>query len=273
MGGAATGALAAESRPDGARPRNEGARAWNDGARARNDGARAGVEPGSRTGYAPALGALPSWADALFVGNPTNPTGWLHARDDLLAAGRGRLLVVDEAFMDAADEAESLIEPTMPGRLVLRSLSKTWGLAGLRVGYIVGDPALIARLAAAQPPWPVSSPALAAMVAVSSQASRAEASERYRTVRRHRDHLVAALEASGFGVVAGHAPFVLVDTAELGPDSVRPALAARGFAVRRGESFPGLGRSWIRVRVPDPQISDAFVAALASLRASAPRVD
>ena len=57
--------------------------------------------------------------------------------------------MVDEAFMDATDEAESLIEPHMAGRLVLRSLSKTWGLAGLRVGYVVGDPALIAAAEAA----------------------------------------------------------------------------------------------------------------------------
>lgn len=116
----------------------------------------------------PPLADLPTWADAVFVGNPTNPTGWLHARADLLAAGAGRLLVVDEAFMDATDEAESLISPEMPGLLVLRSLSKTWGLAGLRVGYVVGDPALIARLEQAQPAWPISAPAAAAIVATSN---------------------------------------------------------------------------------------------------------
>ena len=214
----------------------------------------------------PPLGELPSWADALYVGNPTNPTGWLHRRADLLAAGAGRLLVVDEAFMDAAGEAESLIAPSMPGRLVLRSLSKTWGLAGLRVGYVVGDPALIAAMAAAQPPWPVSSPALAAMIAVSAPTARAEASAHYATVDRDREHLVAALGASGFGVVSGRAPFVLVDTAALGQGSVRGRLAARGFAVRRGESFPGLGPTWIRIKVPRPEVADAFVAALASLR-------
>ena len=79
----------------------------------------------------PDLGELPSWADALFVGNPTNPTGWLHRREALLAAGQGRLLVVDEAFMDATDEAESLIEPHMAGRLVLppRSMLRVRGFA------------------------------------------------------------------------------------------------------------------------------------------------
>ena len=213
----------------------------------------------------PPLGELPSWADALFVGNPTNPTGWLHRRNDLLEAGQGRILVVDEAFMDAAHETESLIAPSMPGRLVLRSLSKTWGLAGLRVGYVVGDPALVAALAAVQPPWPLSSPALAATVAVLSPQARAQASTWYAQVDADRAYLVSALEAHGFPVVHGSAPFVLIDTSRVGAHSLRPGLAKRGFAVRRAESFPGLSPTWIRIRVPDPETTDAFVAALASL--------
>lgn len=212
----------------------------------------------------PDLGELPSWADALFVGNPTNPTGWLHRREALLAAGQGRLLVVDEAFMDATDEAESLIEPHMAGRLVLRSLSKTWGLAGLRVGYVVGDPALIAALERMQPPWSVSSPAIAAMIATASAEAVAEAAAVATTVRERRVRFVADLRAAGFGVPDSHAPFVLIDTSACGRESVRPALAAKGFAVRRGESFPGLGPTWIRVRVPDDW--RAFVDALTSLR-------
>jgi cobyrinic acid a,c-diamide synthase len=212
----------------------------------------------------PDLGELPSWADGLFVGNPTNPTGWLHRREALLAAGQGRLLVVDEAFMDATDEAESLIEPHMAGRLVLRSLSKTWGLAGLRVGYVVGDPALIAALERMQPPWSVSSPAIAAMIATASAEAVAEAAAVATTVRERRVRFVADLRAAGFGVPDSHAPFVLIDTASCGRESVRPALAAKGFAVRRGESFPGLGPTWIRVRVPDDW--RAFVDALTSLR-------
>lgn len=217
----------------------------------------------------PPLGDLPAWADALFIGNPTNPTGWLHRRDDLLMAGRGRLLVVDEAFMDATDEAQSLIEPDMPGRLVLRSLSKTWGLAGLRVGYVVGDPDLVARLEQAQATWPVSTPAAAAMVATASASARTEATARYATLAARRDHLVRGLAAAGFGTVPSAAPFVLVDASSCGSDSVRPALAAAGFAVRRGESFPGLGPTWIRVRVPEPDVADAFVAALSALRNAA----
>lgn len=214
----------------------------------------------------PSLADLPAWADAVFVGNPTNPTGWLHRRDDLLAAGKGRLLVVDEAFMDATDERESLIAPAMPNRLVLRSLSKTWGLAGLRVGYVVGDPALISSLEQAQPPWPISSPAIAAMIATSCADALAEAAESYRELAGHRSQLVSALASAGFAVLGSEAPFVLIDTSPCGPGSVRTALAAAGYAVRRGESFPGLGPTWIRIRVPSPPVADAFVAALVGLR-------
>lgn len=214
----------------------------------------------------PALSGIPDWADAVFVGNPTNPTGWLHRRDALLALSPGRLLVVDEAFMDATDECESLIGPEMSGILVLRSLSKTWGLAGLRVGYIVGDPALIERLEHAQAPWPVSTPAAAAMVATSSPAAKAEGAARYARLIPHREHLIATLASAGFTALPSDAPFVLIDTSACGPQSVRAALIEAGFAVRRGESFPGLGPTWIRVKIPEPAITDRFVSALSSLR-------
>lgn len=214
----------------------------------------------------PPLGDLPSWADAVFVGNPTNPTGWLHRRTDLLTAAGDRLLVVDEAFMDAADEAESLIGPAMPGRLVLRSLSKTWGLAGLRVGYVVGDRSLIARLESVQPPWSVSSPGLAAMIATSTPAAVAEARQRYADLAIRRERLAAGLAAAGFPSLLSAAPFLLVDTSSCGPVSVRSELAAAGFAVRRGESFPGLAPHWIRVKVPEPEQAERLVAALVRLR-------
>ena len=76
------------------------------------------------------------------IGNPTNPTSVLHPRPALRVLFRpGRTLVVDEAFMDAVPgEPETLIGAEMTGLVVLRSLTKTWGLAGLRAGYAVGDP-------------------------------------------------------------------------------------------------------------------------------------
>ena len=67
--------------------------------------------------------------------------------------------------MDATDESQSLIGSDMDDLLVLRSLTKTYGLAGIRAGYVVGDSQLVAQLAAHQTPWSVSTPAIAAMIA------------------------------------------------------------------------------------------------------------
>ena len=170
--------------------------------------------------------------------------------------------------MDAVPgEAESLIGRAMDGVLVLRSLTKTWGLAGLRAGYVVGDPGLVERLRAVQPPWSVSSPALAAMVACSTETALAESGRAAQLVEEHRGILVAALSRHGFAPAApSGAPFVLIDTSALGPGSIRAELAALGLAVRRGETFPGLGPTWIRVAVRTPDITARLVAALRTIR-------
>jgi len=214
-----------------------------------------------------AAGGVGATCDLLLVGNPTNPTGVLHRRSDLLALRRpGRVLVVDEAFMDAVPgESESIVGGDLEGLLVLRSLTKTWGLAGLRAGYVVGDPHLVAALRAVQPPWSVSSPALAATVACLSERGLAEAEAAALGIGGHREVLVAELKAVGLAPVPSEAPFVLVDTSALGPQSAREGLAAQGFAVRRGESFPGLGPTWIRIAVRDPETSREVAAALGRL--------
>ena len=83
---------------------------------------------------------VPEAADLVVVGNPTNPTSVLHTREQILALRRpGRIVVVDEAFADSVPgEPESLADESLPDVLVLRSLTKTWSLAGLRVGYALG---------------------------------------------------------------------------------------------------------------------------------------
>ena len=93
---------------------------------------------------------MPADADLVVIGNPTNPTSVLHpARLINSLRRRGRLVVVDEAFMDCVPgETETMIGDDMTGLVVLRSLTKTWGLAGLRAGYVIGDPKLIAATAA-----------------------------------------------------------------------------------------------------------------------------
>ncbi|PIE27270.1 MAG: cobyrinic acid a,c-diamide synthase [Micrococcales bacterium] len=202
--------------------------------------------------------------DLVVVGNPTNPTSVLHPAEAVLALRRpGRILVVDEAFMDAvAGERETVLGADLTGLLVIRSLTKTWGLAGLRAGYLVGDPELVTRCAAQQPPWSVSTPAIRALVACLGEDARDEQEQVALVTERNRADLVGRLRDAGFGVVAGGGPFVLVDTSACGAGSLRPALARAGFAVRRGESFPGLGPAWLRVAVRTPQVHRDVVAAM-----------
>jgi histidinol-phosphate/aromatic aminotransferase/cobyric acid decarboxylase-like protein len=208
-------------------------------------------------------------ADLVVVGNPTNPTGVLHHAAQLHSLRRsGRVVVVDEAFMDAVPgEPESVVGRDLEGLLVIRSLTKTWGLAGLRAGYVVGDPALVTALRRVQPPWSVSGPAIAATAACLSERAVAEADAAAVSFAADRTALVGELASIGLGTAApSAAPFVLVDTSPLGPESVREDLARLGFAVRRGETFPGLGPTWIRLAVRDPETSRTVAAALDHLR-------
>lgn len=212
-------------------------------------------------------------ADLVVVGNPTNPTGVLHPAAALRRLARpGRVLLVDEAFMDAVPgEPESLVAPEMTGILVTRSLTKTWSLAGIRAGYVVGDPHLVRELERLQTPWSVATPALDAMVACAREEARAQTQTIAHRIDADREHLVRALTEAGLPPVANpRAPFVLVDTSPLGPLAqtpgwVRERMTEAGFAVRRGESFPGLGPAWIRLAVRDEETSRRTAAALAGL--------
>ncbi|MGC4936600.1 Rv2231c family pyridoxal phosphate-dependent protein CobC [Kribbella sp. DT2] len=205
--------------------------------------------------------AVPADADLVVVGNPTNPTSVLHPADTLRELARPeRILVVDEAFMDAVPgEPESLAGASIPGLVVIRSLTKTWGLAGLRVGYVVAAAALVEQLAAVQAHWPLSTPALTAAIACSTSEATAEANQAAQAFDSQRTHLLTGLTSSprvsSYGVP--RAPFVLVHVD--GADQLREELRRRGFAVRRGDTFPGLGPDWLRIAVRPESVTDAFL--------------
>ncbi|MFI9450379.1 Rv2231c family pyridoxal phosphate-dependent protein CobC [Amycolatopsis sp. NPDC052450] len=207
------------------------------------------------------LSGVPDEADLVFVGNPTNPTSVLHPAADLLALGRpGRLVVVDEAFLDAVPgETESVAG--QPGFAVLRSLTKTWGIAGLRAGYVLADESIVDRLRAVQPPWSVSSLAAVAVVACCRPAALEEAEKLAVAAESDREYLVSGLTALGVEVLGEpRGPFVLVRLP--GADRVRERLREKGFAVRRGDTFPGLDTRYLRIAVRDRETVDAFLAAL-----------
>lgn len=216
---------------------------------------------------------VPADADLVLVGNPTNPTSVLHRAEALAALARpGRVLVVDEAFADTTGapgvdgEPESLAaRRDLPGLVVVRSLTKTWGLAGLRVGYLLGEAPLLARLAAAQPLWAVSTPALAAATACASPVAVAAERAIAAGLAADREHLVARLSGLPGVRVVGRPASAFVLLHRPGAAAVRERLRERGWAVRRGDTFPGLGPDWLRIAVRDPATSDAFVEVLAEI--------
>lgn len=223
----------------------------------------------ARDGFVLDPSSVPPDADLVVAGNPTNPTSVLHPAATLASLAReGRTLVVDEAFIDAVPgEPESLapqLTAALPGRLiVLRSLTKTWGLAGLRIGYVLSDPDTIALLAAQQPLWPVSAPALAAAEACCEPRALAEAEAAARETAAHRAHLLRRLAefTALTPVVPAAAPFVLLHHPRAG--ELRAALRDEGFALRRGDTFPGLGPDWLRLAVRDRRTTDRLATALA----------
>jgi histidinol-phosphate aminotransferase len=192
---------------------------------------------------------IPDAADLVVVGNPTNPTSVLHPREQILALRRpGRIVVVDEAFADSVPgEPESLANEALPDVLVLRSLTKTWSLAGLRVGYALAAPDVLGRLTAARPHWPVGTLQLAAVAACCAPGAVAEAEAGARRLAAMRAEMVSGLQSAGVHPVDGRAPFVLfaIDDAEL----TRKHLHARGIAVRRCDTFVGLDGRYLRAAV------------------------
>jgi cobalamin biosynthetic protein CobC len=203
-------------------------------------------------------------ADYAVVCNPNNPTGERHARAALLDRARSlRLLVVDEAFIDA-EPANSLAGLAGTGAakniIVLRSLGKFFGLAGARVGFAIGAPALLDRLHEALGPWAVPHPARwAARHALADGAWQAAQRERLRIASMRLD---ALLQEAGFGGTAGTPLFRHVRTSRAA--EIHEALARQGVLVRRFDDpaalrfgLPAAENDWFRLAAALKEIACA----------------
>jgi cobalamin biosynthetic protein CobC len=197
------------------------------------------------------------------VVNPNNPDGRLVRRDSLLSLAdrlqrRAGLLVVDEAFMEAGPEDAALGDAVARGNIVvLRSFGKFYGLPGIRLSFALAAPEIVARLAAALGPWPVSGAALAiGAEALSDRDWKKATRASLETAARRLDALLAE---AGLEVVGGPALFRLVRTPEaerlfrhLGETGV----LVRGFE-RRLEwlrfSLPGSEAEWQRLAAALPR--------------------
>jgi histidinol-phosphate aminotransferase len=149
-----------------------------------------------------------------------------------------------------------------PNVAVLRTFSKAWGLAGLRVGYLVAeDPAVAEMVRRTHVPFSVSS--LAQAAAVAALGSEEEVRRRCAAVTTERERLTAALRERGFDVSDSQANFVWLPVGEEAA-GLAAALEARAVITR---PFAGQG---IRVTVGTPEEDDAFLAALDQVRSATP---
>lgn len=189
------------------------------------------------------------------VVSPNNPTGSVATLDDvrrLAAAAPRTLIILDHVYAEYADEDLTPGVLDLPNVLVLRTLSKAWGLAGCRVGYAVGSPYVIAVLRAAGAPYPVAAPSVALALAQLDRGAEPLRAHVAR-VREERSLLSGRLTARGLAPRASQGNFLLVECAgKARAASIGAGLAARGILVR---AFPGRAdlETALRITLPgDP---------------------
>ncbi len=198
----------------------------------------------------------------IVIVTPNNPTGSIAAADDLArvsAAAPNAVLVVDLAYGEFADLDLSTEALALPNVLVTRTLSKAWGLAGLRVGCAVGSPRLIEALAPAGNPYPVSAVSIA-MAEAALAAGDARLAGGLSQVRSERTRLVALLTELGADPVPSQANFVCARLRDAA--WTWDALAGLGISVRRFPNHRSLDTA-LRITCPaDEQAFDRLCRAL-----------
>ncbi|SNZ12593.1 L-threonine O-3-phosphate decarboxylase [Natronoarchaeum philippinense] len=207
------------------------------------------------------LDADPEAYDLVIVCNPNNPTGDAYDPDALSAfaddcAATGTTLLVDEAFLGFTDR------PSLAGHegaVVARSLTKLFGLPGLRAGFAVATGDRFDNLATARRAWNLGTPA----AAVGAHCLRDESfvAETRGRIASERDRLRAALD-DRFGVHPSDAPFLLLDCGDRSVDAVLDRARENGIALRDARTFRGLD-SHIRVAVKDRAANDRLLEVLA----------
>ena len=195
------------------------------------------------------------------VVNPNNPTGRLHAPADLLSladrlAGQGGLLVVDEAFGDCTPETSIAgAVSTRPNLILFRSFGKFFGLAGLRLGFVVAADDILERFADWLGPWAASGPALS----VATELLSADSQALRRTIAERRVGLGGVLDHAGLNVEGGTSLFALVSdprAAELHVHLCRAHILTRKF---------DYAPTWLRFGLaPDAASDERLAAALAA---------
>jgi histidinol-phosphate aminotransferase len=197
--------------------------------------------------------------------SPNNPTGAVVSGDDLRrvsAALPDAVVLLDHAYVEYADADLTAVAFELPNVLVLRTLSKAWGLAGCRVGYAVGSTDMIAALRAAGGPYTVAGPSVALALARLASPTP-ELRDHVARIRQERDALIERLTALGLEPWPSQSNFVFVGCGS--PERtafVAAALGSLGVVVRDFPDRPGLTTA---LRITLPGDAAAFARLIAAL--------
>jgi cobalamin biosynthetic protein CobC len=206
------------------------------------------------------MGAL----DVAIVVNPNNPDGRTTPRAELVElhrrlAPRGGILIVDEAFADF-DGANESLAPILPaGAVVLRSFGKSFGLAGLRLGFAIASPEIVQPLRAALGEWPVSGPAIA--IGTKALADLAWTDAMRDRLGKDAARLDKLMTGAGWRILGGTRLFRLV--AKTDAHAVFERLLAAGILARPFADAP----DWLRFGIPGDESAWRRLAAALGGRA------
>lgn len=202
------------------------------------------------------MATLAGHPKALALVSPNNPTGALIPKATILDLARrapSTAIFVDFAYIEMADEDPTRELLALPNVLVFRTLSKAWGLAGARVGFVLSDPRTIAALRAAGPPYSVTAPSL--FIAQRHLETGADEVSAYvATVRHERDALYDVLKSLGLSPVRSAANFVFARCHSPAQALwLRDGLAGLGIGVRAFPGDPTIGDG-VRITCPGDAI-------------------
>ncbi len=204
---------------------------------------------------------------AAFIGRPNNPTGnGLDEKglEELLETGKA--IIVDEAYVEFEGDSVVSWVKNYDNLVVLRTFSKIFGLAGLRVGYGIANPELVMALETVRPPFSVNR--LAQKAAFAALKDKDFLQESKEMILKGREYLARELENLGFKVLPSNANFLMVspEPIELTATKLYDYLSENGIVIRNLSGFRGIEGEWIRITVGKPDQNKYLIKTLKELK-------
>ena len=208
--------------------------------------------------------------DALFLCHPNNPTGITYNKETLRklieqCEQEQCYLIIDEAFYDFAEEFESAVSYVSAHQyvIVIRSLTKMYSIAGLRLGYMMGPKEVISSLKDIQPHWSINSIALEAGIHCLDSEAFVMKTRKY--IANERKKMQVALEEMGFNVSKSDVNYLLIrDDTLHNQEPIIRYLLQKGIVPRHTENYRGLNGKWIRVAIKKEKENELLLKALQS---------